>query len=135
MRSNFPSRPRHSVAGPTDASVRWSAVRRGANVRFRPKADIGVDKGTSMRALAIAVLLIGGLVFFWGTSAYVGHLASTRPREANIATGHTIEMPVRGGSPVFISNTDRFCYFTLQFGGLVVMVGGALAFRRNYPSA
>lgn len=36
MRSNFPSRPRHNVAGPTDAQVRWSAAliyRRKKNVR------------------------------------------------------------------------------------------------------
>jgi len=42
MRSNFPSRQRHNLAGPTDASVRWSAARPGANVRFRPKAVIHV---------------------------------------------------------------------------------------------
>jgi hypothetical protein len=86
-----------------------------------------------MRILAIAALLIGGLVFFWGSSGYVSHLASTRPHAPNVATGHTIEMPIRGGNPVFITEADRFWYFTLQGSGFVVMIWGALAFRRQYP--
>ncbi len=87
-----------------------------------------------MRILAIAIFLLGGLMFFWGTPRYVSHLAATRPHAENAATGQTIKMSIKGADAVFISSDDRFWYFTLELSGLVMVVAGVLLARRPYRS-
>jgi hypothetical protein len=84
-----------------------------------------------MKALSIAVMFLGILVFSWGSPRYAFYLGSNRPKSPDPSHGLILERKFKGGTSVFISRNDMYMETSIDLLGMALFVAGALAFRRD----
>ena len=85
-----------------------------------------------MKALAITIMLSGGLLFFWVGSLHGGHLSSNRPTSPNPVAGQVIEFKLRGSPAVYITRKDQFEQFSIIVSGLIIFGFGSAMLKRSY---
>jgi hypothetical protein len=84
-----------------------------------------------MKAMSIAAIVLGLLVFSWAGPRYASHLAATRPKTPDPSHGLVIERKYRGGSRIYISRNDMYIETSINILGIALFASGALALRRH----
>jgi len=87
-----------------------------------------------MRILSIAAMFLAVLIFTWGHSEYVTHLALTRPKVPDQAKGQVLERKFKGGSSIFITRDDMYIETSITLAAMALFIGGAIGFKRDYPA-
>ena len=122
-----------SVATRAECKLECDNLRIG-EICSEPNVLIGRSTDPKGKRVVITALTVIGVASFFGSMVLFEHYATTRSHQADAAAGRIYRLN-NHGSYVYLTRSEQWPLWCLQFGGFALFIlGGVLASSWNIPT-